>query len=92
MTFYGLRFETPPQPGGPGPRIYIAQEQDGSVILPGTGFTFHPGADPLHTLSHIRLTLSALPWKRNLLLFGKPLLVAEYSEIRLTDKSGFEKT
>jgi hypothetical protein len=27
-----------PQPGGPGPRIYIAQEQGGPVIPPGTGF------------------------------------------------------
>jgi hypothetical protein len=27
-----------PQPGGPGPRIYIPQEQDGPVISPGTGF------------------------------------------------------
>jgi hypothetical protein len=29
-----------PQPGGPGPRIYIRQEQGGPVISPGTGFTF----------------------------------------------------
>jgi hypothetical protein len=29
-----------PQPGGPGPRIYIPQEQGGLVILPGTGFPF----------------------------------------------------
>jgi hypothetical protein len=28
------------QPGGPGPRIYIPQEQGGSVILPETGFLF----------------------------------------------------
>jgi hypothetical protein len=27
-----------PQPGGPGPRIYIPQEQGGPVILPSTGF------------------------------------------------------
>jgi hypothetical protein len=38
--FYCLRFETP-QPGGPGPRIYIPQEQGGSVIPPSTGFPFH---------------------------------------------------
>jgi hypothetical protein len=30
-----------PQPGGPGPRIYIPQEQGGPVIPPGTGFPFH---------------------------------------------------
>jgi hypothetical protein len=30
-----------PQPGGPGPRIYISQEQGGPVIHPGTGFPFH---------------------------------------------------
>jgi hypothetical protein len=29
-----------PQPGGPGPRIYISQEQGGPVIPPGTGFPF----------------------------------------------------
>jgi hypothetical protein len=29
-----------PQPGGPGPRIFIPQEQDGPVIPPGTGFPF----------------------------------------------------
>jgi hypothetical protein len=30
-----------PQPGGPGSRIYIPQEQSGPVIHPGTGFPFH---------------------------------------------------
>jgi hypothetical protein len=30
-----------PQPGGPGPRIYIIQEQGGPVIPPGTEFPFH---------------------------------------------------
>jgi hypothetical protein len=29
-----------PQPGGPGPCIYIPQEQGGLVIPPGTGFPF----------------------------------------------------
>jgi hypothetical protein len=29
-----------PQPGGPGPRIYIPQEHDGPVIPPSTGFPF----------------------------------------------------
>jgi hypothetical protein len=29
-----------PQPGEPGPRIYIPQEQGGPVIPPGTGFHF----------------------------------------------------
>jgi hypothetical protein len=29
-----------PQPGGPGPRNYIPQEQGGPVIPPGTGFPF----------------------------------------------------
>jgi hypothetical protein len=28
------------QPGGPGPPIYITQEQDSSVTPPGTGFNF----------------------------------------------------
>jgi hypothetical protein len=29
-----------PQPGGPGPHIYILQEQGGPDIPPGTGFPF----------------------------------------------------
>jgi hypothetical protein len=29
-----------PQPGAPGPNIYIPQEQGGPVIPPGTGFPF----------------------------------------------------
>jgi hypothetical protein len=29
------------QPGGPGPCIYIPQEQGGPVVPPGTGFPFH---------------------------------------------------
>jgi hypothetical protein len=40
------------QPGGPGPRIYIPQEQGGPVILPGTGF-------PLCRL----LRLAGLRWR-----------------------------
>jgi hypothetical protein len=36
--FYCLRFKTT-QPGGPGPRIYIPQEQDDPVIPPGTGLS-----------------------------------------------------
>jgi hypothetical protein len=32
-----------PQPGGPGPRIYIPQEQGGPVLSPGTGF---PSSSP----------------------------------------------
>jgi hypothetical protein len=35
-TFYCLRFE----PGGPGPCIYMPQEQGGPVIPPDTGFAF----------------------------------------------------
>jgi hypothetical protein len=36
--FYCLTFKAP-QPGGPGPCIYIPQEQGGPVIPPGTGLT-----------------------------------------------------
>jgi hypothetical protein len=35
---------TLPQPGGPGPCIYIPQEQAGPVITPGTGFIPPPAA------------------------------------------------
>jgi hypothetical protein len=41
-----------PQPGGPGSRIYIPQEQGGPAIPPGTGF-------PLRRL----LRLSGLRWR-----------------------------
>jgi hypothetical protein len=34
-----------PQPGGPGLRIYIPQEQGGPGIPPGTGFPFVPSYD-----------------------------------------------
>jgi hypothetical protein len=37
--FYCHRFEAP-QPGVPGPRIYIPQEQGGPVIPPDTGSPF----------------------------------------------------
>jgi hypothetical protein len=37
--YYCFRFQTS-QPGGPGFRIYIPQEQGGPVIPPGTGFLF----------------------------------------------------
>jgi hypothetical protein len=38
-VFYCLIWDSP-QPGEPGPRIYIPQEQGGPVIPPGTGFPF----------------------------------------------------
>jgi hypothetical protein len=38
-TFYCLRFETP-QPGGPGPRIYIPQEQCGPVYPKALDYLF----------------------------------------------------
>jgi hypothetical protein len=41
-----------PQPGGPGPCIYVPQWQGGSVIPQGTGF-------PLHRL----LGLAGLRWR-----------------------------
>jgi hypothetical protein len=40
-----------PQPGGPGLRIYIPQEQGGPIIPPGTGFPFR------------RLRLAGLRWR-----------------------------
>jgi hypothetical protein len=33
-------WDPPPQPGGPGPGVYIPQGQDDQVIPPGTGFLF----------------------------------------------------
>jgi hypothetical protein len=40
-TYFTVSDSRLPQPGGPGPRIYIPQEQGGPVILPGTEFPFH---------------------------------------------------
>jgi hypothetical protein len=40
MTSFTLSGSRLPEPGGPGPRIYIPQEQGGPVIPPGTGFPF----------------------------------------------------
>jgi hypothetical protein len=42
-----------PQPGGPGSRIYIPQEQGGPVKLPGTGF-------PLRRLLRLAVTLNRI--------------------------------
>jgi hypothetical protein len=41
-----------PQPGGPGPRIYIPQEQGGPVIPPGNAFPFR-----------LLLRLAGLQWR-----------------------------
>jgi hypothetical protein len=38
MTHFTVSDSRLPQPGGPGPRIYIPHEQDCPVIPPGTGF------------------------------------------------------
>jgi hypothetical protein len=38
--YFTLSVSRLPQPGGPGPRIYIPQEQGDPVITPGTGFPF----------------------------------------------------
>jgi hypothetical protein len=38
--YFTLSYWRLPQPGGPGPRIHIPQEQGGPVIPPGTGFPF----------------------------------------------------
>jgi hypothetical protein len=35
-------------------------------------------ANILHTLPHIRLTFTTLPWKQNPHLLQRPLLAAEY--------------
>jgi hypothetical protein len=38
-AFYVSDWELP-KPGGPGPRIYIPQEEVGPVLPPATGFSF----------------------------------------------------
>jgi hypothetical protein len=58
-----------PQPGVPGPHIYVPQERGGPVTLPGTGFFFIASNDSqgygggirprLHTDSHLCLIYGA---------------------------------
>jgi hypothetical protein len=79
--FYCLRFETP-QPGGPGPRIYIAQEQGGPVIPPGTAFPFRRlirlaglrwrYQTRLHQI-RVKVTLLLAVYRPSVRLGGKPL-------------------
>jgi hypothetical protein len=40
MTIFIVSYSRLPQPGRPGPRIYIPQSQDGPVIPPAPGFLF----------------------------------------------------
>jgi hypothetical protein len=37
------------------------------------------GANILRIIPHIRMSLTALPWKRNRLLLGQQFLVADYT-------------
>jgi hypothetical protein len=55
--YYTVSESRPPQPGGPGPRIYIPQEQGGPVIPPATGFRFRR----LLRLAGLRWRYSNLP-------------------------------
>jgi hypothetical protein len=59
-----------PQPGGPGPRIYIPQEQGSPVIPPGTGFPFHR----LLRLSGLRWRYSTTPPHENFSLLSLSLI------------------
>jgi hypothetical protein len=56
---------TLPQPGGPGSRIYIPQEQGGPVISPDTGLPFrcHSQGCGGGILSHLHLSI--VPSKQN---------------------------
>jgi hypothetical protein len=40
LSYFTVSHSRVPQPGGPGPRIYIPQEQGGPGIPPGNGFPF----------------------------------------------------
>jgi hypothetical protein len=52
-----------PQPGGPGPRIYIPKEQAGPVMALGTGFRFRR----LLRLAGLRWRYSNRPWREDTL-------------------------
>jgi hypothetical protein len=58
---------------GPGPRIYIPQEQGGPVIHPGTGFPFHPLLRLAGLRGGIRLRLHP---RLNYQLFWEPRYIA----------------
>jgi hypothetical protein len=72
-----------PQPGGPGPHIYIPQERGGPVIPPGTGFPFH----------HL-LRLTGLWWRYSESLyswrFSANQFVLALSTLRLTTRDFFQ--
>jgi hypothetical protein len=59
-----------PQPGGPGPRIYIPQEKCGLVIPPGTGFPFVASYDSQGCGGGILTRLHMGRSPRGLILFG----------------------
>jgi hypothetical protein len=61
----------PPQPGGPGPRIYITQKQGGPVIPPGTVFAFRYSYDSQGYGGGIRTHLHAV-WTRTVTLGQVP--------------------
>jgi hypothetical protein len=63
--FYCLRSETPPN-RSPGSRIYIPQEQAGSVITPGTGLPFRRFHDS-QGYGGGNSEPSATPWRASLL-------------------------
>jgi hypothetical protein len=76
-----------PQPGGPGPRIYILQEQSGPIIPPGTGFPFRrylrlaglpvevfdPASTRVRTRVKVKVTLRLAVYRRSGRLGVKPL-------------------
>jgi hypothetical protein len=49
-----------PQPGGPGPHIYIPQEQDGPDIPSGTGFLSRNNFKDVYFNTPLPLYVSAL--------------------------------
>jgi hypothetical protein len=57
MTIFTVSDPTLPQPGGPGPRIYIPQEQGGQVTSQGTGFRLRR----LQRLTRLRWKYSSPP-------------------------------
>jgi hypothetical protein len=59
-----------PQPGGPGPRIFIPQDQSGPVIPPGTGFPF----PHLLRLAGLQMEVFEPTYTRGWLLLGSNLL------------------
>jgi hypothetical protein len=73
-----------PQPGGPGPRIYIPQEQGGPVILPDTDWVLFSSPPTTRRVAvEVFKPASTRDW------LGRPSCLQDHSSARTTQKTPF---